>query len=100
MKGKKRYFIAEDPEILYNLIKNEQRELKEKEELINDIMPDLRAVYSVAEHKPRVRFFEGVDGIIAIQQDIIETKTIYVKHAIDMDEFRKVFRDDDLSEQR
>lgn len=99
-KGKKRYFNAEDPEKLHNLIKSEQRELKEREELIKNIMPDLRAVYSVAEHKPRVKFFEGVDGIVAIQQDILDTKITHVENAVDLDEFRKVFRDEDLSEQR
>jgi sugar-specific transcriptional regulator TrmB len=99
-KGKKRFFTAEDPEKLHNIIKSEQRELKEKEDLISNIMPDLRAVYSVAEHKPRVRFFEGAEGVIAIQQDIIDTRVNHLEHAVDIDEYRKVFHDDDLSEQR
>lgn len=99
-KGKKRFFTAEHPDRLYNVLKSRQRELKEKEDIISNIMPDLLAINAASENQPRVRFFEGVEGAHAIQQDIIDSRPEVIEHAIDLDEYRKHFRDEDFPEHR
>lgn len=99
-KGKKRYFNAEEPERLFNIIKSQEREIKEQEAMIKKIMPDLSAIYAVSEHKPRVRFFEGMEGVQNIQDDILESKTNYIDAALDIDEYRKHFSDQDFAEYR
>lgn len=99
-KGKKRFFTAEHPDRLFNLLKDQQKEIKEKEDLINKIMPDLMAINASSESQPRVRFFEGIEGAHAIQQDILESKAEYIEHILNLDEYRKHFNDDDFPEHR
>ncbi|MBU0648685.1 hypothetical protein KJ969_01065 [Patescibacteria group bacterium] len=99
-KGKKRYFSAEEPDRLLSILKSEEREIREKEGLIKKIMPDLLAIYAAQEHKPRVRFFEGLEGVQSIQQDILASGGKYMDSAIDVDEYRKHYRDEDFLDYR
>lgn len=99
-KGKKRYFSAEEPDRLFNVIKAQQKELKEQEDMIKKIMPDLMAINAVAKHHPRVRFFEGIEGAKSIMQDLQDTKVDYIEQALDVDEYRKHFKDEDFPEHR
>jgi sugar-specific transcriptional regulator TrmB len=99
-KGKKRYFTAESADRLFNIVNAEKEAATAKEELIEKIMPDLRALTASSESKPRVRFYEGVEGLKAIMQDFTESKVDYIEHALDVDEFRKHFSDEDFPEHR
>jgi len=66
MRRRKRW-IAENPE---QLIIN----LKEKEALLKEILPELKALRYDTGVKPTVRLFNGIEGINIILDDIIETK--------------------------
>jgi len=99
-KGKKRYFSAESADRLFNIINSEKKAVEEKEKLIERIMPDLRALTASSESKPRVRFYEGVEGLKAIMQDLTESKVDYIEQALDVDEYRKHFSDEDFPEHR
>jgi len=56
MDGKKRKFIGEDPEKI-------KKELERKEVAFSEILPMLKSIYNVKGTKPKVRFYEGIDGI-------------------------------------
>jgi sugar-specific transcriptional regulator TrmB len=56
MEGKKRKFIGEDPEKI-------QTELKRKEAAFSEILPILKSIYNVKGEKPKIRFYEGIDGL-------------------------------------
>lgn len=62
-----RYFRAEDPEKL--LIR-----LQERERLFERILPELRSVYNTLTAKPRIRFYEGVEGIKTVLQDTLSVR--------------------------
>lgn len=66
-KGKKRYFLAEDPEKL-KLI------LKEKEGLLEEVLPQLKSIYNLPTKKPKIRFYEGVEGIKTIWEETLRSK--------------------------
>lgn len=55
-KGKRRAYIASDPEALL-------RAIQKKKEAVERLLPDLRALYTVQKNKPKIRFFEGFEQV-------------------------------------
>lgn len=72
------FFTAEDPEKILLLIQNEQQIIDEKENAVSQIIGDLKDLKNPHVHIPKVRFFEGVDGLIKMYEDVLEDeKTIH-----------------------
>ena len=70
------YFTPESPNQLLSL-------LKKKEEIVNDIMPQIRALTSRRFDEPIVKLYIGLDGIKTGLRDIIETsKTQKIKQIL------------------
>ncbi|MCX6765463.1 MAG: hypothetical protein NT136_00670 [Candidatus Moranbacteria bacterium] len=65
MKGRRRFFIGEDPE-------NIQKKLKEKESLFSEILPQLKSVYNIKGVKPKIRFYEGKEGLREVYADTLK----------------------------
>lgn len=65
-KGKQ-LFTATDPAVVSN-------EVKQRADDFKKILPDLKRIRGDAVH-PRVRYFEGLDGIKAIYEDTLTSKT-------------------------
>lgn len=63
-KGVK-YFVADSPEKL-------TLRLKEKEEKISEVLPELKSIYNISPHKPKVLYFEGKEGMRAISDRSLE----------------------------
>jgi HTH-type transcriptional regulator, sugar sensing transcriptional regulator len=61
-KGKKRLFYAEEPEKLNNLLEDKRKKLGE-------IMPLLKSIYNTAGTKPKIRYYEGKDGLKEVYRD-------------------------------
>lgn len=85
VKGKKRYFSAEPPERLLGLVEVVRKDFEEKEKSFKNILPELQSIFNVAGERPRVRFYEGKEGIKSIQEDILKSnfKTCEEFFAID-----------------
>lgn len=62
-KGKRIFYLAERPQ---NLLHN----LREQEERLMTLMPQLEAIQNSASNKPNIRFFEGKAGIHAIYKEM------------------------------
>src|SRR3990172_9078574 len=67
-KAKKTHFIAENPQELLNIIKEEELALRQREKEIKDNLSQLVAIYNLKQGKPIVRFFEGADGLEALDR--------------------------------
>jgi len=77
IRGKKRYFIAEDPEVVLGL-------LKTREKALVRALPDLKLLLQTGGRKPRVKFYDGVEGLKAMYWDTLKSKgTILVYGSID-----------------
>jgi len=63
-KGKQKFYVAEEPEKLKNLVSELTNELE-------DIIPELRASYHAKEKKPLVKFLEGKDAITFVLNDLV-----------------------------
>lgn len=66
-KGKRKLFIAAEPE---NLKKN----LIQKERLLAEILPELKSISNIGFNKPKIMFFEGKDGLKEIYWDTLKVK--------------------------
>lgn len=61
---------------LYSAVDPEQLIAIEKTRLdeLNNLLPELSAIHNKAKNKPRVRFYEGLDGIKEIYTDTLKEK--------------------------
>jgi len=72
-KNKNKYFIAEDPSKLRELVRTKQESLAKTEKEIIKIIPELKSIHDNAGDKPKVKFYEGEKGIKAVLQDLLST---------------------------
>ncbi len=92
--GKKTLFSAESPEQLDRFLKKEQENLNAKYKHLEEIVPELKALFNLAENRPRVKFYEGKEGIIAMQEEFLRVAQGYKEETIGftpLDELFKVF---------
>lgn len=69
-RGKKIYFAAESPQHLLVLMREEERLVEQKRRGFEALMPQFMALFNAIEDKPRVRFFEGDEGVEAGREAI------------------------------
>lgn len=66
--GKRTVFVAEDPHELVNIIDEEKRTLEQRQRELETSMDQLLAIYNARKDKPSVRYFEGADGLEALDR--------------------------------
>lgn len=71
-QGKKALFAAESPKRFESLCLDEVHLLEEKKQELFASMPQLLALFNAMEEKPRVRFFEGEEGIDVCREAMLE----------------------------
>lgn len=84
-KGKKHLFMAESPAQLEVILDREEKGVEQKKDELIKILPELSTLYNLADEKPLVRFFEGKEGLLRMQEEFLKTKdkTIYGIFAVD-----------------
>jgi sugar-specific transcriptional regulator TrmB len=65
---RKSYVVAEDPSRLVRM-------LEEQRQSLDAVLPDLRSIYNHSTVKPRVRFYEGVEGIKHVLDDTLTCRS-------------------------
>ena len=71
-KGKRKLFVAENPDNLENILQEKKNKLKHEENILqNIILPSLKAININQENKPQIKFFEGLEGIYKVYDDYI-----------------------------
>jgi HTH-type transcriptional regulator, sugar sensing transcriptional regulator len=71
-RSKRSVYSATDPSFLIELERARMGQLE-------TFLPELKAIYNKREKKPRVQFFEGVEGIKKVYSDTLsEKKSMYV----------------------
>ena len=61
-KGKKTFYIAEDPRSI-------EQDLKEKQVYFQSILPEILSVANLMEKKPIIKYYEKLDGIKEMYRD-------------------------------
>lgn len=84
-QGVKRIVIAEDPTVLLEL-------LEARRQMLGEVMPELRSLYNRAKGKPRIRYYEGGEGIKTALWDTLTVSgpNPMLYGILSMDELREV----------
>ncbi|MBI4280868.1 hypothetical protein HY628_01565 [Candidatus Uhrbacteria bacterium] len=69
----KRLFMAEPPERLRQMVRQEEERLREAQGVIRRVLPELAVLAQSAPERPRVRFYEGLEGLEAMRLDFFKS---------------------------
>jgi len=72
IKNGKRYFRASSPERLLEIVKEEKREITEKEEQIKQLILELEKQRGKLKEKINVEVFEGKEGLKTVVEDLLK----------------------------
>lgn len=86
--GKKTLFVAENPKELESLLENEKQEIENRKIELKESMNQLLAIYNAKQGKPAVRYFEGKEGLVALdkygEERVKKGSTIYYLLPVDL----------------
>lgn len=94
-KGKKTLFNAEPPEQLEKYLDHQMHALEDVRTDLGKVLPDLEAIYNLTGERPKVRFYDGVEGLEASEDDLYRnlTKTDSMYSFSPLDELERSFPD-------
>ncbi|MBI4276225.1 hypothetical protein HY629_00060, partial [Candidatus Uhrbacteria bacterium] len=97
-KGKKTYFAAESPEELLRIVRYEEAELKVRERELDELLPQLKAIFNLAQNKPVVRFYEGKDGLKAMNDEFLRSPGEEMLMIYSRDHVERAFSNQELDQ--
>jgi len=94
-KDKKTVFVAQDPKELVNLLEEERRSIEVREKELKENLNQLNAIFNQNKSKPVVRFFEGAEGLLALDRYGYESrkKNSELLYIMPIDVIEKFFPD-------
>lgn len=66
-RGKRNYYYAENPRVIKTIF-------EEKINKLEGALPELLSIANLIEKKPKIQFFEGIEGIKNVYRDTLEYK--------------------------
>ncbi len=96
IKGKKRYYISEDPEKLLAYSRRHELEMQERLRDLERVMPSLKLKQS--GDRPVVKMFEGKGGILTILEDMIISKPKTFYEISDLESIKHILKSEELIE--
>jgi len=69
----KQRFVAEDPEKLFKILKEQEVELKSAKEKFSELIPELKSLQDKDGNRPVTKFYEGSAGIKFILEDVLSS---------------------------
>lgn len=67
-QGKKTLFVAESPKELQNLLEEQKHQIDMHRQELDDAMGQFMAIHNASGDKPVVRYFEGEEGLVALDR--------------------------------
>ena len=91
-KKNKSFYQVEKPEKLLRYVRSQAALAHDRIEQAEKLIPDFEGLYAAFVDKPKILYFEGIDGILSIYQDQISTTKKYEMLAFsNASELEKVF---------
>jgi len=91
IRNNKKYFNVENPERILQILKSREVEVRESEEEINKVLPDLIKRQQTAIEKQEARIFVGKEGIKSILEDILKIKNDFIAFGAE-GKFKDIFK--------
>lgn len=82
-KNKIRHYIANDPEVF-------KRNLEAKQYAFDLVLPELKSVYNRLKSKPKIAFYDGVDGIKTVFEDTLRSRDKLLRGILSMEDLFKM----------
>ncbi len=95
-KNKTTLFTAESPAILKRILTRREERLKASAASLENLLPELLKMHEYAEEKPKVQYYEGKEGLLAIQEDFLKTKDKKIEEIYSDDDLFNVFTREEL----
>jgi sugar-specific transcriptional regulator TrmB len=73
-QGKKTLFVASDPEKLLSLFEQKKREIDGLSTEFQRLLPELKSIYNVGGGKPMVRYYEGYEASMVMNEEMLQGK--------------------------
>jgi len=71
-QGKRTMYAASDPMHVVNIFEGQKRDIEVKQKEFQNFLPQLRSVYNLSENKPVVRFYEGLEGALVMNEEMMQ----------------------------
>ena len=71
LQGKRRYFRSSDPHRLIDLVEDRVRRLEREKKKLERVIPGWELLLAKSARKPKVSFFEGIQGIQQVYEDTL-----------------------------
>lgn len=94
-QNKTTLFSAESPASLKRLVAQKEEQLKAQLSSLDKLLPGLVQMYEYAGEKPKVRFFEGKEGLLTMQEDFLKTKDKKVEAIYNVDDLNVIFSEEE-----
>ena len=88
-KTRRTVYIAEDPEKLYDLLHEKEKEFEKNKILLQESIPELKNQFRLSQHRPGVRVFEGIEGYREALEDSIHSRAEVVYSYVHVSEKKK-----------
>jgi sugar-specific transcriptional regulator TrmB len=72
-KGQRQQFVAQNPELIIELLRERQRTAKEAEKTAGEYIQNLHAQHQPEQTHSFVLYYEGDEGVAAILRDVLKT---------------------------
>ncbi len=73
-KGQHRYYYAENPKKVLIYFKDQKQNLEHREKKFSEVLPELASLYNISGTKPKIRFYEGVEGLKQVFEETLILK--------------------------
>lgn len=76
-KSGRLHVVAENPAVL-------RRNFEERRRLLDEVLPEIQAIYSHSQVKPKVRYYPGLEGIHTVLQDTLTCRSGVLRGILSM----------------
>ncbi|MBP9864592.1 hypothetical protein KBC54_04050 [Patescibacteria group bacterium] len=95
MSGKRQLYSAESPDRLTGYTKTFLQKMEAKAAHITEVVEALKLIQH--RDRPQVKLYEGIQGIKAILQDLVDSKPDATEEIVNIDAVKKVFTTAELT---
>lgn len=85
-RDKRTCFAAEPPENLVRLLDEQKKKIQESAADLKKLIPRLQTLYESSEDRPKVRVFEGKDGLKTMTEDLLKSRFNSLQEFTSLDE--------------
>jgi sugar-specific transcriptional regulator TrmB len=74
IQANRKYFEAASPDNLINYLKEKEKDIRKRKELVNSALPELKLKRTLSREPQEATIYKGKKGLKSIAEDILDTK--------------------------